>query len=103
MGRKRSDILLDFVVDIEMSKIYDVVVDVHGKMLQERPGDEVASILRSGLRRVDPAYYKTVQTSIDIMSVFTLYMGILQRSHVYTPQFRVLVEKVCGKIYGGLL
>ena len=103
IGRKRSDILLDFVVDIEMSKIYDVVVDIHEKMLQERPGDDITSILRTELRRIDPACYKTMQTSIDMMSVFMLYMGILQRSHVYAPQYRILIEKMCGKIYGGML
>ena len=103
IGRKRSDILLDFVVDVEMSKIYDVIIDVHEKMLQERPGPDIISILRSELRRIDPAYYKTIQTSLDMMSVFMLYVGILQRSHVYAPQFRVLVEKMCGKIYGGML
>lgn len=100
IGRKRSDILLDFVVDIEMSKVYDIVIDIHEKMLQERPGPEIVSILKSGFKNIDPMYYRTTKASIDTMSVFALYIGILKRSSAYSTQFRILVEKMCGEIYG---
>jgi len=95
--------LLDFMVDIAMSKLYDVVINVHDAMVQERPDgvDGLVSIIRNELKLVDPAYNKQLQISMDKLSVYTLYMDILNRSSAYMPQFRIKIEKLCGKIYGG--
>jgi len=102
-NKKKTDILLDFMVDIAMSKLYDVVINVHDAMVQERPDgvDGLVSIIRNELKLVDPAYNKQLQISMDKLSVYTLYMDILNRSSAYMPQFRIKIEKLCGKIYGG--
>jgi hypothetical protein len=101
-NKKKTDILLDFMVDISMSKLYDIITNVHDAMVQERPDniDGLVSMIRNEFKSIDPVYYKQLQTSIDRMSVYTLYMDILNRSSVYMPQFRIKVEKLCGKIYG---
>ena len=103
MGKKKTDILLDFMVDIAMSKLYDVIINVHDAMVQERPNnvDGLVGTIRNVFKLINPAYYKQLQTSIDRMSVYSLYMDILNRSSMYTPQFRIKIEKLCGQIYGG--
>lgn len=103
INKKKTDILLDFMVDIAMSKLYNVVTNVHDAMVQERPDgvDGLVNLIRHEFKSIDPAYYKQLQTSMDRMSVYTLYMDILNRSGAYMPQFRIKIEKLCGKIYGG--
>jgi len=102
-SKKKTDILLDFMVDIAMSKLYDVVIDIHDTMVQERPDgvNGLVGMVRRELKSIDPAYYKQLQTLMGRMSVYSLYINILNRSSSYTPQFRIKIEKLCGKIYGG--
>ena len=101
LNQKRNDILLDFVVDMEMRKLYEIVTDIHIKMLQERPNDKITSIVRVAFKTIDPLYYKVLSKMLDTMSVYDLYINLLNRSNSYTPQFRVKIEKLCGQIYGG--
>ena len=103
MNKKKTDILLDFMVDVAMSKLYDNIVDIHDTMIQIRPNsvDGLVSLVRNGFKLIDPAYYKQLRGSMDQVSVYSLYMNILNRSSIYTPQFKIKMEKLCGKIYGG--
>jgi hypothetical protein len=103
MNKKRSDIILDFVVDVEMRRIYGVVLDIHEKMLQERVNDDVANMIKLVFKSIDPIYYKTIQKSFDTTSMLSIYKLILDRASAYTPQFRIKVEKLCGAIYGRFL
>lgn len=101
LNQKRNDILLDFVVDIEMRKLHETVTDIHSKMLQERPNEKLISMVRVAFKTIDPPYYKAMSKMIETMSTYDLYVNILNRSSSYTPQFRVKIEKICGQIYGG--
>ena len=101
LGKKKTDILLDFMVDIAMSKLYDVVHNIHNNMVQAKPDKEIIGWIKSGIMPIDPAYYKSIQTNFGNTSMYDIYIGILNRSSAYNPQFRIKVEKLCGQIYGG--
>ena len=96
--RSQTDVVFDFMVELELRKLQELVVDKHRLMttysLQE---DELKEVKRA-LRIVDPALIKKLDPIFG-KSAYGIYEQVLTMTKIYAPQFRIKLEMVAGLIY----
>lgn len=96
--RSQTDVVFDFMVELELRRLQESVVDKHKLMvtcsLQE---DELKEVKRA-LRAADPSLIKKMGPIFD-KSAYDIYERVLITTKMYAPQFRIRLEMVAGLIY----
>ena len=97
--RKKSDIIFDFMVELELRKIYESVEDKHSNMFINKLTDKDLKTIKSMLRKVDPNINKKFKVLYESGNIANIYLNILNMTSLYNPQYAVKLEHVAGHLY----
>ena len=98
MHRSISDIIFDFMVELEIRKPWEKITDKHKNLLVSNMSASDMKDIKLQIKRIDPILYKKMK-SIFEKSLFDIYSTILMSTKNYAPHYRIKLEKIAGLIY----
>lgn len=96
--RSQTDVVFDFMVELELRRLQDTVDDKHKMMVTYSLQEDELREVKQALRVVDPALCKKMKHIFD-KSAYDIYERILTSTKMYAPQFRLRLEMAAGLIY----
>lgn len=96
--RTQTDVVFDFMVDLELRKLQDLVVDKHKLLVTYSIQENELKEVKQALRVIDPALVKKMKLVFE-QSAYDIYERVLMATKMYSPQFKIKLEKVAGLIY----
>ena len=96
--RTQTDVMFDFMVELELRKLQALVVDKHKHMVMYLLREDELKEVKQALRLVDPVLIKKLKHVFE-KSAYDVYERVLTSTKMYAPQFRLRLEMVAGLIY----
>jgi hypothetical protein len=96
--RTQTDVVFDFMVELELRKLQEAVVDKHKMMIVYSLQENELKEVKQAIRAVDPALVKKLKHVFE-KSAYDIYERVLVSSKMYAPQFRIKLEMAAGLIY----
>lgn len=96
--RSQTDVMFDFMVELELRRLQELVVDKHKLMMTYSLQEDELREVKKEIRAIDPILVKKMQP-VFIKSAYDIYENVLISTKMYAPQFRIKLEMVAGLIY----
>lgn len=96
--RAQTDVVFDFMVELELRKLQELVVDRHKRMVVYTLQENELKEVKQAIRLVDPALIKKMKHVFE-KSAYDIYERVLISTKMYAPQFRIRLEMAAGLIY----
>ena len=96
--RTQTDVVFDFMVELELRKLQEMVVDKHKLMVTYSLQENELKEVKQALRLVDPTLVKKMKHVFE-KSAYEIYERVLISTKMYAPQYRLRLEMVAGLIY----